>query len=425
LPLPQGLSEQDLADLDQRLAADDGARRKAYPGPSAKRQPVHTVYIPADQFHVEVVQEWGAAARAALARYAPGPHDMAKAIGVDAEALHAVWAAVLAKLADEPIEDLRIDLEDGYGNRGDDEEDRHARAVALELAAAVTTGTAPPFLGIRFKSLEPATRRRGLRTLDLVLRGFLDRCDLPAGWVMTLPKVTSVAQVAAMADICGLLESAYGLTEGTLLFEIQIETPQAVLRADGTAGVAAMVHAAAGRCAGLHFGTYDYTAALEIAAGYQSLAHPAADHAKAVMQVAAADTGVPISDGSTNQVPAGEPEDVHAAWALHAGLVRRSLERGFYQGWDLHPAQLPTRFLTTYLFFRTDLDQIGARLRRYVDRSGGTVLDEPATAQALAGFLLRGVRCGAVAAGEIPALTGTGLETITALAARRDQAAAH
>ena len=425
MPLPPGLSEQDLAHLDQRLAVDDVVRRKAYPGPSTKRQPVHTVYIPADQFHVEVVQEWGAAARAALTRYAPGPDDMARATGLDAEALRTVWAAVIAKLADEPIEDLRIDLEDGYGNRGDDEEDRHARAVALELAAAVTTGTAPPFLGIRFKSLEPATRRRGLRTLDLVLRGFLDRCNLPVGWVVTLPKVTSVAQVEAMADICGRLESAYGLTEGALRFEIQIETPQAVLRADGTAGVSAMVHAAAGRCAGLHFGTYDYTAALEIAAGYQSLDHPAADHAKAVRQVAAADTGVPICDGSTNQLPAGEPEDVHAAWALHARLVLRSLERGFYQGWDLHPAQLPTRFLTTYLFFRTDLDQIGARLRRYVDRSAGGVLDEPATAQALAGFLLRGVRCGAVAAGEIPALTGTDLETITALAARRDQAAAH
>ena len=211
-----------------------------------------------------------------------------------------------AKLETEPIEDLRIDLEDGYGTRPDEEEDRHAQLVGLELAAAVTTGIAPPFLGIRFKSLEPATRRRGLRTLDLVLRALLDRSELPAGWVLTLPKVTSVAQVTAMVDICGRLESAYGLTEGALRFEIQVETPQAVLLADGTAGVAAMLHAAAGRCAGLHFGTYDYTAGLEIAGGYQSLDHPAADHAKAVMQLAAAGTGVPVSDGSTNRIPVGD-----------------------------------------------------------------------------------------------------------------------
>jgi citrate lyase beta subunit len=419
VPLPVGLNEEDLAELDKRLAADDAARRKAYPGPSNRRQPVHTVYIPADQFHVEVVHDWGTAARGALASYARGPDQMALATGFDARALRTVWPAMIAKLADEPIEDLRIDLEDGYGSRGDDEEDRHARAVALELAAALTTGIAPPFLGIRFKSLEPATRRRGLRTLDLVLRGLLERCELPAGWVLTLPKVTSVAQVAAMADICGRLESAYGLAEGLLRFEIQVETPQAVLQADGTTGVPAMVHAAAGRCAGLHFGTYDYTAGLEIAAAYQSLDHPAADHAKAVMQLAAAGTGVPLSDGSTNRVPVGELEEVHAAWALHARLVQRSLERGFYQGWDLHPAQLPTRFLITYLFFRTDLDQVGARLRGYVHRSSGGVLDEPATAQALAGFLLRGVRCGAVAADEIPTLTGADLETITALAVRR------
>ena len=360
MPLAPGLSEEDLAWLDQRLAADDTARRQAYPGPSHKRQPVHTVYIPADQFHVEVVQDWGASARNALDRYAPRPDDMAYAAGLDVEAVRMVWPTVLAKLASEPIEDLRVDLEDGYGARGDEEEDRHARTVALGLAAAVTTGTAPPFLGIRFKSLEPATRRRGLRTLDLVLRGLLDKCPLPEGWVMTLPKVTSVAQVEAMADICGRLESSYGLDEGALRFEIQVETPQAVLLADGTAAVAAMVHASAGRCAGLHFGTYDYTAGLEIAGGYQSLDHPAADHAKAVMQLAAAGTGVPVSDGSTNRLPVGEPEDVYAAWALHARLVRRSLERGFYQGWDLHPAQLPTRFLTTYLFFRTDLDQVGA-----------------------------------------------------------------
>jgi citrate lyase beta subunit len=427
LPLSPGLTETDLADIEQRLAADDGARRQNYPGPSSKRQPVHTVYIPADQFHVEVVQDWGTAARDALARFAPRPDDLALATGLDVGAVRRVWPAVLTKLASEPIEDLRIDLEDGYGSRGDDQEDRHARAVAVELAAAVSTGIAPPFLGIRFKSLEPATRRRGLRTLDLVLRGLLDRSELPAGWMLTLPKVTSVAQVEAMVDICGRLEAAYGLAAGALRFEIQVETPQAVLLADGTAGVAAMLHAAAGRCAGLHFGTYDYTAGLGIAGGYQGLDHPAADHAKAVIQLAAAGTGVPVSDGSTNRIPVGEPEEVYAAWALHARLVRRSLERGFYQGWDLHPAQLPTRFLATYLFFRTDLDQVGARLRRYIERSGGGVLDEPATAQALAAFLLRGVRCGAVAADEVPALTGTDLETITGLAVRREPAdpAAH
>ena len=108
-----------------------------------------------------------------------------------------------------------------------------------------------------------------------------------------------------------------------------------------------MVHASAGRCTGLHYGTYDYSAFCGIAAAHQSLDHPVADHAKAVMQAAAAGTGVRLSDGSTNVLPVGTPDEVAAAWANHLRLVRRSLARGYYQGWDLHPAQLPTRFAAT------------------------------------------------------------------------------
>jgi citrate lyase beta subunit len=204
-----------------------------------------------------------------------------------------------------------------------------------------------------------------------------------------------------MALLCGRLEEAYGLAPGSLRFEVQVETPQAVLAADGTAAVAPMIHAAEGRCVGLHYGTYDYSAALGIAAGYQSLEHPAADHAKAVMQTAAAGTGVWLSDGSTNIVPVGDPAAVHAAWRLHARLVRRSLERGFYQGWDLHPAQLPTRYAATYAFFREGAPAALARLDAYRRRRSSGVLDEPATARALARYLLRGLDCGALDATEV------------------------
>ena len=95
--------------------------------------------------------------------------------------------------------------------------------------------------------------------------------------------------------------------------------------------------------------------------------HPAADHAKAVMQVAAAGTGVRLSR-RLDQRAAGRATRaaVHAAWRLHARLVRRSLERGFYQGWDLHPAQLPTRYAATYAFYRDGLPSAAARLRAYV-----------------------------------------------------------
>lgn len=415
------LTPDDLAAVDDALAQADAERVAQFPGDRTDRQPVHTVYVPADRVTADLAPRWGEAALAALAQDAPGPAELARAVGRTEEEVGTVWDAVTAKLGREPIEDLRVDLEDGYGARPEEVEDADAVAAGRAMAAAVQAGTAPPYLGVRFKSLEGATRRRGLRSLDLVLGAMLAETDLPDGWVVTLPKVTSVAQVSAMVDICGRLERGYGLAAGALAFEIQVETPQAVLLPDGTAGVARMVQAAEGRCTGLHFGTYDYTAALGIAGGSQALDHPAADHAKTVLQLAAAGTGVRVSDGSTNLVPSGDRAAVHAGWARHARLVHRALERGFYQGWDLHPAQLPTRYLATYLFFRSDLDTLGERLGHYLTGTGaaGGVMDEPATAQALAAFLLRGMRCGAVSAEEVRQRTGAEPEQVAALAARR------
>jgi citrate lyase beta subunit len=274
-------------------------------------------------------------------------------------------------------------------------------------------GPRPAYYGIRFKSFEAPTRRRGLRTLGLFVQAL---GDLDDGFVVTLPKVTAVEQVTAMVSACEALERDLGV--GPLGFEIQVETPQSILGPDGTVLVARMIHAAQGRCTGLHYGTYDYSASCGIAAEYQSMEHPAADHAKAVMQVAAAGTGVFVSDGSTNVIPVGSASDVHAAWALHARLVRRSLERGFYQGWDLHPAQLPTRYLATYAFFRAGLPSAAARLAAYVGATESGFLDEPATAAALAGFVMRGVDCGAVSADEVGSLIGIDLPALARLARR-------
>jgi len=332
-----------------------------------------------------------------------------------------VRSRVLAKLVTEPVEDLRLDFEDGYGDRDDGAEDADASRAAGYLAAEAAAGKAPPFTGLRCKSLEPATRRRAIRTLDGFLGELLAHGPLPAGFVVTLPKVTSADQVTTMAALCGRLEQAHGLAPGTLVFEVQVETPQLILDADGTAAIARCVHAAGGRLTGLHYGTYDYSAALGIAAQQQSMEHPVADHARAVMQVAAAGTGVRLSDGSTNVLPEGGGDQVTGAWQLHARLVRRSLDRGFYQGWDLHPAQLASRYAATFGFFREGLPAAAARLRSYVGREPGAILEEPATARALAGFLARGLDCGAVTGAELAELTGLdrpGLDALTGPAGR-------
>ena len=358
--------------IDQMLEQADADLARGYPG-SRGHQPVHTIYVPADRYEPGIAASYGEEALSLL-------DAASEAVGADPPLVD----RVRARLARQPVDDLRIDFEDGYGFRSDEEEDA-AVLKATERAVGV------PSSGIRFKSLEAGTRRRGLRTLELFLaeggRG-----------VLTLPKVTSVEQVQAMAVACDYLEGRYRLPR--LGFEIQIETPQAVLASDGTAIAARMIHAADGRVTGLHYGTYDYSAALGIAPAHQSLDHPVADHAKAVIQVAAAGTGVVVSDGSTNVLPVGDHRT--AAWQLHARLVMRSLERGLYQGWDLHPAQLPTRFLATFAFFRDGLPTALDRLLRYLDRQESGYLDEPATAAALADYVLRAVECGAVDANDVP-----------------------
>lgn len=407
MDLPWGrLGYELFTELDERLRSVDAELARRYPGDSTDRQPVHTVYVPADQYHDRLSLEWGARAREALAAHAGTPEKFAAVTGLPAGLVTEVYPRVLTKLDREPIEDLRLDFEDGYGNRSDDEEDATATKAARALAAAAEANAAPPFCGLRVKSLEAATRRRGVRTLDLFLDTLLSSGPLPAGFVITFPKVSSPVQVEAMVLVCSRLESAYGLADRTLRFELQIETPQAICGPTGVATVAGMLDAAAGRCSGLHYGTYDYSAACGVAAPYQSMEHPVADHAKAVMQVAAAQTGVHLSDGSTNVLPVGDGDAVHEAWRLHARLVNRSLERAFYQGWDMHPAQLPSRYAATYAFFRANLTDAMTRLRTYAGRGGGAVLDEPATAQGLAGYVLRGLDCGALDTFEVYASTG-------------------
>jgi len=399
------------SELDTRLAAVDTLLAARYPGERAGRQPVHTVYVPADRFHRDLVADHGAAALAAVEEHG---HRLLELVDGDDDLV----TRVRAKLEREPVEDLRIDFEDGYGTRSDEEEDGDVRHAAAGLRASLDAGTGAPFTGIRFKGFEAATRARGVRTLALFLAGLVEDGPLPASFVVTLPKVTAVEQVEALVHVAARLESELGLNEGALRFEIQVETPQSILGPDGTALVARMVHASGGRCTGLHYGTYDYSAFCGIAAAHQSLEHPVADHAKAVMQAAAAGTGVRLSDGSTNVLPVGTADEVGAAWANHLRLVRRSLARGYYQGWDLHPAQLPTRFAATFGFYRDGLATAADRLRTYVERRDSGVLDEPATARALADFLLRGIDCGAVSQDEVAKGTGLDAHRLAGLAHR-------
>ncbi|MGW2459852.1 DUF6986 family protein [Streptomyces sp. NPDC001761] len=400
--LAGAVSEQ----ISASLAPVDAELERRYPGDPGTRQPVHTVYVPGDAFTADTLRSWGDQALALLDEHAPDAASFAAVLGLPGELAEPVHSRVRAKLEREPVEDLRVDFEDGYGPRPDAEEDETAARAARLIAEAYANGTAAPYMGIRVKCMEAAVRDRGIRTLDVFLTGLMAAGGLPEGLVLTLPKVTYPEQVGAFVRLLEAFEKAHGLDAGRLGFEIQIETSQAILATDGTATVARMIQAAEGRATGLHYGTFDYSACLGVSAAHQASDHPAADHAKAVMQVAAAGTGVRVSDGSTNVLPVGPTAKVHDAWRLHYGLTRRALARAYYQGWDMHPGHLPTRYAAVFAFYRAGFEQAAARLARYANRAGGDVMDEPATAKALSGYLLRGLDCGALDLPEVARLTG-------------------
>lgn len=324
-----------LGEVDANLAATDAFLEATYPGDTGRRQPVHTVYVPADRYEADLPRSWGEQAAEAVEEFG-GIDALCREVGLTEELTAQVGPRVLAKLAREPIEDLRLDFEDGYGDRGDASEDDDVERAAAELLRAIGDGRATPFYGIRFKCFEAPTRARGLRTLDGFLTALADGGALPGGLVLTLPKVSTVSQVEAMVTACEALEDALGLPRGRIGFEVQVETPQLILGADGTVPVVRCVHAGGGRVTSLHYGTFDYSASMGVAAEYQSMEHPVADQAKAFMQLAVAGTGVHLSDGSTNVLPVGDREQRAAAWRLHHRLVTRSLTGAIYQGWDMH-----------------------------------------------------------------------------------------
>jgi citrate lyase beta subunit len=457
------LPPEALQEIAARLEQAHKAFRRRYPGLSGERHPIHVVYGGAHLFRAGTAKRLGELALRALDEFAPDFVTFAKAISLagadrlpnsaDATAsiaksieadqdkarrenrpawfAHTIYRRVRDKLQREPVEDYRIDFEDGYGNRPDDEEDGHTAAAANEVSAGMNAGELPPFIGIRIKPLTEELRERGFRTLDIFLTELATktRGELPRNFCITLPKVTLPDEVAALADICSRLEPMLDLEPGALRIELMIETPQAIVNERGEANLLALVNAARGRCVAAHFGPYDYTASLNIAAPREALTHLAADFGRSLMQASLAETGIRLSDGPLNLLPIpphraapnGPPltprqaeenrSAVHHAWKTHFERVRRALELGFYQGWDLHPGQLPSRYAAVYSFFLENLESTTERLRNFIEKAAqatrvGRVFDDAAMAQGLLNYCMQAINCGALSADEVQTLTG-------------------
>ncbi len=412
------LKSGDCGPILAALKKANASVAKAFPGETGDRQPVHTVYGGAHLFRSDSLRKLGAAALGALDEYAPDASTFARALGLQPAALaDTIRARVVEKLRREPVEDFRIDFEDGYGNRPDEEEDGHAQSAAEEVAKGLAAGTLPPFIGIRIKPMSRELHARSLRTLDLFVTALVraSRNLLPPNFVITIPKLMAPAQVLAVARTCDALERRLSLRPaGVLKLELMIETPQSILAPDGSSPLRALVAAGRGRVTAAHFGTYDYTALCGITASWQHMRHDACDFAKHMMQVALAQTGVWLSDGATNIMPVAPHrgstteeqrrenlQTVHHAWQVHFDDVTHSLVNGFYQGWDLHPAQLPSRYAALYAFFLSARPAATARLRHFVEKAAqatlvGDVFDDAATGQGLLNFFVRGLNSGAL-----------------------------
>ncbi|MBK9529061.1 MAG: phosphoenolpyruvate kinase [Acidobacteria bacterium] len=399
-----------------------------YPGETGLRQPVHVVYGGAHLFRSDTSLKLGRLATQTFRTYAPDAATFAGLLGLRDELSATIYQRAGDKLEREAIEDLRIDFEDGYGIRLDGEEDGHAVSAAIELAKGMVENTLPPFIGFRIKAFSEEMVERSIRTLDLFLTTLIEATggELPKNFVVTLPKVVVAEQVTALADILDEIETKLGLDVGTIKFEIMVETTQAIIGSDGRSALPAMHDAARGRLRGAHFGAYDYTAACGITSAYQEMRHQACDFARNAMEVALGGTGIWLSDGATNVMPIGPHRGdelsaeqrseniavVNRAWRLHYDHCRSSLANGFYQGWDLHPAQLATRYAATYAFFLEGIEDASKRLTSFLDAAAratlvGDVFDDAATGQGLLSFFLRAVNCGAIT--EAEATTRTGL----------------
>jgi citrate lyase beta subunit len=391
-----------------------------------ERQPVHTVFGGAHLFRAGVVSRFRELAVASLDAYAGDAAGFQAAFGIESTALaERVRAKVIEKLNREPIEDYRIDFEDGYGTRDDAEEDGHAVGAAREVAAAMAVGSLPWRVGIRVKSWNEAERVRSERTLRLFLSTLMESGGhLPDRFIVNLPKVTTVGQVEAFDGILSACERELGLPEGAIQLEVMIETPSIVMGPDGRSPLPLLLKT---RASGAIFGAYDFTSALGITASQQTLLHPSCDFARNMMLVTLAGSWMHLSDGATAVLPvpihaskdvaltrAQREENrrsVHAAWRVHRENIRHAMSCGFYQGWDLHPAQLVSRYAATFEFFIEGLEPAAARVRNFLAKSAqatrlGTAFDDMATALGLGNHFRRAVSSGAITEDEKAALLG-------------------
>lgn len=342
-----------------------------------QRLPVHVFYGGAHLFKQGVFAKMG---RVALAS--------PLAANLDPQVKH--------KLETEPIEDYRIDFEDGFGYRSEQEELATAATAGVEFFKAARAGELPLRVGIRLKS--------DCRHARNVLTAFLKYAvegPLPKKFIVTQPKLEKVDEARRWREMLEHTEASFSLPGLTLRHEIMVERPACVRT------LAEIAKVCENRLDAAHFGCYDYLSSIGVPYASQNLSHPYAVNARWAMHQVFSCLDIPVSDGAVPALPTSDdPAANQRALDEHSREVERGLTEGFYCGWDLHPGQLISRYQTLYRYFHAHLPQAKARYQQFLAgqthaRANGTQFDDAATVEGLLVFLRRGLSCGAFTAKDL------------------------
>lgn len=435
------MDESKLEQLMSRLSETNSEFALRYEG--LGDQPVHTLYGGANLYQNGSTEKLSRLSQRHFQEYAPDAVSLADALGLDsgnedeqsvlgstAHIVQQVFERVKHKLQTQAIEDHRVDFEDGYGVRSDEEEDGDAIRTAIAMSEGLSENTLPPFTGIRIKALSEEAKHRSLATLKCFIDSLLNHSQgvLPQNFTVTLPKVVSQEQVSVICDFLDDIEHEAQLESHSIRLELMLENVQCLFDSEGRVLLPKFIAAARGRVTGVILGTFDYTASCNIPAHFQSHTHPAADFARQMLISCLTGTNVSLSDGITNIMPipphkssphknsehkpltkeqiAENEISVHAAWKLHFDNISHSLSLGIYQGWDLNPAQIPIRYAAIYYFFLVGLEEATQRLKTFVDKAAqasmvGNTFDDAATGQGLVNYFVNGIACGALTESEV------------------------
>ena len=370
---------------------------------------VHTVYGGAHLFKADTVAKLESKARESFAVCLPNPALLGTTFGLRSSSpaktewlIQTVYDKVKARLAGPCIQDFRIDFEDGFGPRPPSEEDYYAYQAADGLAKVIVQGALPHRIGIRIKSLGHLTRNRSVRTLTLFLGRLISQISvpLPKPLIVTLPKVEDKSQAALLDHVLSDLEAEFGLQRGEIKVELMVESPLALIDPMGSCPLPAFAEACKQRLLGVHIGAYDLTASLDVPGPFQDLSHPFCVLARGIMKLAFSGQPIELADGACHLIPVGDPDHVRTVWGQIYHHVTRSLSEGYYHGWDIHPAQIPPRYVALYSFFLDHQENATSRLKNLLETSTkasrvGASFDDAASGSGLLNFFRKGFTSGA------------------------------